>query len=233
MYVPMSALCLLVAWVLLPRDTVAADDGFSVARSITRLQMRHTIDASDIASFTFSSFLLAKNKTFLLGILDYQADEERHNSNGRLEVNLGRPFSDNPMGWVVRGKLYYHGGSVAAAGLQLNFNELAGLGPVLTQSRLTTFVQLLPNTSDPYFGDYEILHYYSFDIVPKHMAIRGYNVFNGGDKDGFVRNSWADLIYSLNDRIDVYYRINYVSQTNGYLGPRGTTQYLGLRINWY
>ncbi|MDO8990084.1 MAG: hypothetical protein Q7U91_10675 [Sideroxyarcus sp.] len=231
-YMSARVICLLIACGL-PWEAVAEEDGFSIASSITRLQMRHTIDENDITSFTFSSFLQAKNKTYLLGILDYQMDQGRRNTNGRIEVNLGGPFSDSPLGWVVRGRSYYQEGSVAAAGLQLSFNELLGLGPVLKKSGITTFVQVLRNTSDPYFGDCEVLHYYSVDIVPKHIMLRGYNVFNNAGENGFVRNSWADLIYSLNDMFDVYYRINDVSQTNGYLGQRGVTQYLGVRTNWY
>lgn len=228
-------ICLLIACGF-PREAVTAEDEFSIVRRVTRLQMRHTIDASDITSFTFSSYLQAKNKTYFLGILDFLTDQERHDTNGRIEVTLGSPFFESPLGWVVRGRLYYpyyKGDLAAAAGLQFSFNELPGFGSVLQKSGITTFVQLLGNTSDPYFGDLEFLHYYSVDIVPKRLALRGYNVFTSAGKDGFLRYSWADLIYSLNDRFDVYYRINDVSQENGYLGPDRVTHFLGFRVNWY
>jgi hypothetical protein len=224
--------CLLMACVL-PFECAAAEDDFSIANRVTRLQLRDAVDANDISSFTASSFLQAKNKVYFLGILDYQVDHGRHSTNGRIEGNVGGPFSNSPLGWVVRGRAYYHQSSVAAAGVQLSFNDLPELGPALKRLGITTFVQVLRNTSDPYFGDSEILHYYSIDIIRKRLALRGYNVFNTAGKNEAVRNSWADLIYSLNDRLDFYYRISDVTNTNGYLGPAGTTQFLGFRINWY
>lgn len=225
------AICVLMACVL-PFKSFAAEDGFSIANSITRIQLRNTVDTNDIASLTASSFLQAKNRTYFLGVIDYQVNGA-HKTNGRIEGNLGGPFPGSPLGWVARGRVYYQQNSVAAAGVQLSFNELPELGPVLKKLGITTFVQVLRNTSDPYFGDSEVLHYYSVDIVPKQLALRGYNVFNSAGKDKAVRNSWADIIYSLNDRFDVYYRISDVSRANGYLGPPGTTQHLGFRINWY
>lgn len=227
-----KAVCLLMACVL-PFELFAAEDGFSIANRVTRLQIRNAVDTNKITGATASSFLQAKNKIYFLGIIDYQLDYGQNNTNGRIEGNFGGPFFGSPVGWVTRGRVYYQNNAVAAAGVQLSFNELPQLGAALKKLGISTFVQVLRNSSDPYFGDSEVLHYYSVDIVPKQLALRGYNVFNSAGKSKAVLNTWADLIYSVNDRFDVYYRISDVSQANGYLGPPGTTQYLGLRINWY
>ncbi|HIO00939.1 hypothetical protein OZ656_07165 [Marinobacter sp. LM1] len=233
MFMIARVICSLVVFGLSPGVATAEND-FSIANSITRFQVRHVIDTKETASLTFSSFLQAKNKTFLLGIVDYETDYRRHATNGRIELNLGGPFPDSPMGWIVRGRNYYKEDPAAAAGgLQLNFNKLPGLGSVLKNNGITTFLQLLRNANDPYFGDFEVLHYYSVDIVQKRLALRGYNIFTNGGGNGSVINLWADLIYSMNSRFDFYYRIDHVSDENGYLGQPGTTHYLGLRVNWY
>lgn len=227
-----KVICLLiVCW--LPWEAVAEDGGFSIVSSITRLQVREAIDESHISSYTFSSYLRAENKTYLLGIVDYQIDKDRDKKNGQVEVDIGGPLVDSPLGWAARGRLYYQQNSAAAVGLQLNFNDLPGLGTLLKKGRTTTFLQVFRNTNDPYFGDFEVLHYYNVDFIPKRLSLRGYNVFNNGKDAGAIKNLWADLIYSMGARFDVYYRINHVNKDNEYLGERGTAHYIGMRINWY
>lgn len=222
---------LTVCW--LPFAAAAEGDNFSIVNTITRIQMRHTVDENNIVSFTASSFLQAKNRMYVLAVMDYQNDKRQRNTNGRLEINLGGPILESPVGWVVRGRSYYKEDSAAAMGLQFNFNEIPSWKPALKKAGITTFVQMFRNHQDPYFGDSEILHYYSIDIIPNQLALRGYNVFNKGGGMGFVRNSWADLIYSNSRKLDIYYRIVNVSHDNKYLGQAGTTHYLGLRVNFY
>lgn len=215
--------------------SVAAEDysDFSIKSSITRLQVRHATDGEDIVSLTFSSFLQAENELFFLGILDYQTDLKQANPNGRIELNVGGPVSNTPLGWLIRGRSYYDEKSAAAVGVQLNFNEIPRLNDVLRDSQIHTFLQFLQNAEDPYFSRNEVLHYYSVNIVPKTVALRGYNVFSSGGEHRSVRNHWADLIYSLNNDYDIYYRIDYVSEDNAYLGAHGSVHYVGFRLNWY
>lgn len=232
MYTIAKAICLIITYGL-SCEVIAADKTSSIVSSITRLQVRHTVDTKDITSLTFSSFLQDKNKNYLLGIVDYQIDQRNDSENGRLEVDSGGPLLDSPLGWVVRGRLYYHENTALAAGVQLNLNELPELGPWLKKNKITSFLQVLGGTNDLYSSDFEVLHYYNLDIVHKRLALRGYNIFWDDTKYGLVRNSWSDLIYSINPKLDTYYRVDYVSHDNNYLGQRGTTQYLGIRINWY
>lgn len=224
---------LLLFVLALPFRVFAEGSPYSVAKSITRIQGRTSVGGDHIEGYTFSSFILTENKTFSLLILDYEKNKDRAISNGLFEYNVGHSMLNGPFGWVLRFRSYYRSSSVGAAGLQLNFNAINAFAPFLKDARLQTFVQLLGNTQDPYFGNYEILHYYNFDVAPKQFSIRGYNIVSEThSRSGTVRNSWADAIYSFNKSFDIYFRINYVSRDNEYLGLKGTTRFVGLRASW-
>jgi len=210
----------------------AESDKYSIINNISRFQIRQSIDSHKLTGGTLSAFYLTKSKIFALGIVDYEKNRDSNDGMGRAELNVGGSIDDSPFGWVVRGKYYYQGQFVGAAGAQFNFNSISFLQEPLRKMQVHSFMQLMRSTNDHYFGRLELLHYFAVEILPRRFTVRGNNTLYITNDRKILRHSWADFIYSINRKYDVYYRLSYVNKDNDYLGKHGTTQYIGFRFNW-
>ena len=206
------------------------------ALTITRLQYR--VSDQDTWSVTESVFHRWDNSFYFLQIYNRDHDIRSDHDNERYEIYLGRPFfvsnKKQPYGWVSRVQKWSSYAPIPSLGMELNFNQLPGFDELLSKAKARSFLQLHGKFRDDQIGNGEILHYYQVNqLLGSQLYVRGYNIYHLGEREkgGDNYQIFADWIYPLHKKFDVYLRSGYLRYESPQLGEQGGSTEIGFRYN--
>lgn len=207
------------------------------SKTIARLQLRAS--DRDTWSVTESLFHSFGKGQYLLQIYDREEQLNSSYENERLELYLGSSISwkssETPFGIVARVQKWSNFDPIYSGGAMLNFNAIPMMVSTLKAWNLTTFLQVFSKNEGEQLGDGELLHYYQASKLFNTKAyVRGYNILYIREEElgGDIVQLFADFIYPLHPRWDIYYRWAYVSVDTAQLGAKGNSSSIGVRFNF-
>ncbi len=177
--------------------------------SVTRFHYKAAIKGE--SSFTFASYNILPKGFFFLAVYDIFTEKEENNltdfTNSNLDIYFGRPFSEKSQlgktfGWVIRYQPLTEPSQTTSCGLQWNISKTPG---IRQNNDWKSFIQAYIK-EDKGVGTFDFFHWYQFYIIDKKISIRGNNsVYIIPNKEDGIRLV-QDLIFHLNDQIDLYLR---------------------------
>lgn len=208
----------------LPSATPASS-GWHPDSNINRLQARYLLN--DAISLSQSSYA-RWGAWFALADLEHTDRYETSPRYTRLETIVGAAPSGQPFGAAARFQGLTGQPAVWSLGMQFSLTELSFLKDAARRHNVNVFAQLFPLRSD---HNVDLLLYYQLPL-PGKLALRGNT--NWMSTPG-GRNYWrvfADVIYPVNRKFDVYLRFLNQNRSDIQYGITGTTWSLGARWNF-
>lgn len=230
----MKQICRITSIILLfITQTLNADENNSQSiNDITRFQLRQSNFGNP--GWSQSTFIQFPNKFYFLDLYEQQYNTAYQ--PWHLDVDVGQPIpglgrnsQQDIFDWVVRGQKYCGVVPVLSAGLQWNFSNIPAFKKLFGK-KTQSFIQIFPIKTNNALGSFDIVHYYSIPLYAK-FTLRGYNQYIVRPNQSNLFYPWADIIYSVNKKFDVYERTSYLSSHDAVLGNQGFEYWLGLRIN--